>query len=61
MWQRFGGYFRVAFTTRWNLLFVGAGVAAGVISGFPEVVLPLVAASELYYLASMMTNVFVAR
>ena len=56
MWQRFGGYFRVAFTTRWNLLFVGAGVAAGVISGFPEVVLPLVAASELYYLASMMTN-----
>jgi len=56
VWQRFGGYFRVAFTTRWNLLFVGAGVVAGVISGFPGVVLPLVAASELYYLASMMTN-----
>jgi hypothetical protein len=31
-------------------------VAAAVISGFPGVILPLVAAGELYYLASMVTN-----
>jgi predicted nucleic acid-binding Zn-ribbon protein len=49
-------YLRTAFTTRWNLLFFGAGVAAAFISGFPGVVLPLVAAAEIYYLASMVTN-----
>jgi predicted nucleic acid-binding Zn-ribbon protein len=49
-------YLRTAFTTRWNLLFFGAGVAAALISGFPGVVLPLVAAAEVYYLASMLTN-----
>jgi predicted nucleic acid-binding Zn-ribbon protein len=49
-------YLRTAFATRWNLLFFGAGVAAAFISGFPGVVLPLVAAAEIYYLASMVTN-----
>jgi predicted nucleic acid-binding Zn-ribbon protein len=49
-------YLRTAFTTRWNLLFFGAGVAAAFISGFPGVVLPLVAAAEIFYLASMLTN-----
>jgi hypothetical protein len=49
-------YLRTAFTTRWNLLFFGAGVAAAFIGGFPGVVLPLVAAAEIYYLASMVTN-----
>jgi len=49
-------YLFTAFTTRWNLLFFGAGVAAALISGFPGVVLPLVAAGEIYYLASMLTN-----
>jgi hypothetical protein len=49
-------YLRTAFTTRWNLLFFGAGVAAAFISGFPGVVLPLVAAGEIYYLASMLSN-----
>jgi predicted nucleic acid-binding Zn-ribbon protein len=49
-------YLRTAFTTRWNLLFFGAGVAAAFISGFPGIVLPLVAAAEIYYLASMVTN-----
>jgi hypothetical protein len=53
---RIGAYLRTAFTNRWNLLFAGAGVAAAVISGFPGVILPLVAAGELYYLASMVTN-----
>ena len=56
MFERFGRYFKTAFTTRWNLLFFGAGVAAGVISGFPGIVIPLVAAGELYYLASMLGN-----
>lgn len=54
--KRFGAYLRTAFGSRWNLLFVGAGVAAAVISGFPTVVLPLVVAGELLYLASMVTN-----
>jgi len=49
-------YLQTAFTTRWNLLFFGAGLAAAFISGFPGVVLPLVAAGELYYIASMLTN-----
>ena len=49
-------YLRTAFATRWNLLFFGAGVAAAFISGFPGILLPLVAAGEIYYLASMVTN-----
>ena len=49
-------YLRTAFATRWNLLFFGAGIAAAFISGFPGVLLPLVAAGEIYYLASMLTN-----
>jgi hypothetical protein len=53
---RFGAYLRTAFLNRWNLLFVGAGVAAALIAGFPGVILPLVAAGELYYLSSMLTN-----
>ncbi|NDC64604.1 MAG: hypothetical protein EBZ59_11610 [Planctomycetia bacterium] len=56
MFTRVGDYLRAAFTTRWNLLFFGAGVAAAFISGFPGVVLPLVAAGEIYYLASMLSN-----
>jgi hypothetical protein len=56
MFKRFGDYIRTAFMARWNLLFFGAGVAAAFISGFPGVVLPLVAASEIYYLASMLAN-----
>ncbi len=49
-------YLRTAFVTKWNLLLFGAGVAAGLISGFPGVVLPLVMAGEVYYLASMVAN-----
>lgn len=56
MAKSFGAYFRTAFGNRWNLLFVGAGTAAALISGFPTVILPLVAAGELFYLASMVTN-----
>ena len=49
-------YLRAAFLNRWNLLFVGGCVAAGVITGFTGVILPLVAAAEVYYLASMVGN-----
>jgi predicted nucleic acid-binding Zn-ribbon protein len=38
------------------LLLFGGGVAAAFISGFPGIVLPLVLAGEVYYLASMLAN-----
>jgi hypothetical protein len=56
MFERLGGYLKAAFTTRWNLLLFGGGVAAAFISGFPGVVLPLVFAGEVFYLASMVAN-----
>ena len=56
MFSRLGAYLKTAFTTRWNLLLFGGGVAAAFISGFPGVILPLVAAGEIYYLASMLAN-----
>jgi predicted nucleic acid-binding Zn-ribbon protein len=56
MVSRFGAYLKTAFTARWNLLLFGGGVAAAFISGFPGVLLPLVVAGEVYYLASMIAN-----
>jgi len=56
MFERFGGYLRAAFTTRWNLLLFGGGVAAAFISGFPGVLLPLVLAGEVFYLANLLAN-----
>ena len=56
MLERTARYLRAAFTYHWNLLFVGAGTALAVISGRPEVVMPLVAAGEVLYLASMYAN-----
>ncbi len=56
MISRIGAYLKTAFTTRWNLLLFGGGVAAAFISGFPGVILPLVLAGEIYYLASMLGN-----
>ncbi|MGI9177924.1 MAG: hypothetical protein ACR2IT_08725 [Pirellulales bacterium] len=56
MFSRFGAYLKTAFTTRWNLLLFGGGVAAAFLSGFPGIVLPLVVAGEVYYLASMLAN-----
>mgnify|MGYP003350032189 FL=1 len=56
MFERFGAYLKTAFTTKWNLLLFGGGVAAAFISGFPGVVLPLVVAGEVFYLASMLAN-----
>ena len=56
MFSRVGAYLKTAFVTKWNLLFVGGGVAAALISGFPGIVLPLVLAGEVSYLASMLAN-----
>jgi len=56
VFERLGGYLKTAFTARWNLLYVLGGTAAAFISGFPGVILPLVAAGEVWYLASMITN-----
>jgi len=56
MFERAGRYLKAAFTYHWNLLAVGAGTAVALISGRPEVVLPLVAAGEVLYLASMFSN-----
>ncbi len=56
MFEPIGRYLRAAFTYHWNLLFVGAGAAAAVISGRPDIVLPLVAAGELLYMATLTTN-----
>jgi hypothetical protein len=56
MFERAGRYLKAAFTYHWNLLAVGAGTAFALISGRPDVVLPLVAAGEVLYLASMFSN-----
>ena len=45
-----------AFTWHWHLLGLGVGVVAGIFSGHPEMVLPLVAAGELLYLGMLGTN-----
>jgi hypothetical protein len=49
-------YLGRAFVVPWNLLAFGVAAVAGAISGYPEVVLPLVTAGELVYLAGLATN-----
>ena len=46
-----------AFLYHWNLLFVGVVGAGAVISGRPDVVLPLAGAAEIAYLSLLSTNV----
>ena len=48
-------YVKEAFMYRWNLLLFGGAAAAALISPAPDVVLPLVAAGELAYLAGLTT------
>lgn len=48
--MRFWKYVKTAFTYHWNLLAFLGGSAAAVLSGYPEVFLPLVVAGELTYL-----------
>ncbi len=56
MFPQIGRYLSAAFTHHWNLLFVGAGTAVAFLSGRPDIVLPLVAAGEVLYLATLTTN-----
>jgi len=48
-----GRYLKEAFLYRWNLLLFGGAVVAGVLSGRPDVVLPMIGAAELAYLAGV--------
>jgi hypothetical protein len=49
-------YIKKAFFYHWNLLGVATGVALAFISGYPEVVLPALAAMEILYLAVLSSN-----
>lgn len=49
-WRHYVGK---AFRWRWNLLVLGGGVVAALLSGAPDVALPLVAAAELLYLGGL--------
>ncbi len=54
--QGFLRYVGRAFAIPWNLLFFGAVSVAGIIAGYPEVVLPLAAAAEISFLAGLAAN-----
>ena len=54
--RNFVSYIKEAFLNRWNLLVFGGAVAAAFISGYPEALLPVVAAGEIAYLAFLSTN-----
>jgi hypothetical protein len=49
------GYLREAFLFRWNLLLFGGGVAAAALTPLAAVLLPLVAAAEVTYLAGLVS------
>jgi hypothetical protein len=49
LWQ----YLSAAFTFRWNLLFFGSAMAAAVLLPNPDIVMPIIAAGELTYLAAL--------
>jgi hypothetical protein len=48
-------YLREAFLFRWNMLLFVGGAAAAVLSPFPDLLLPLVGAAELTYLAGLIS------
>jgi hypothetical protein len=52
----FGAMIKRALKWHWHLLGLGAGVAIGLLSGHPDVVLPIVAAGEMAYLGFLGTN-----
>lgn len=56
MAESFATRLQRAFKWHWNLLFLGAGVVAGVVSDAPDVILPMVAAGELAYLGFLGFN-----
>ena len=48
-------YLKEAFLFRWNLLLFAGGAAAAALTPFPDVLLPLVGAGELTYLAGLVS------
>ncbi|MCU0660970.1 MAG: hypothetical protein MUC50_01435 [Myxococcota bacterium] len=52
----FFSYIKKAFIVPWNLLAFGAVSVAGIISGYPEVVLPAAAALEILYLSGLASH-----
>jgi hypothetical protein len=50
-----GDYLREAFLFRWNLLLVLGATAAAALTPFPDLLLPLVGAGELTYLAGLIS------
>jgi hypothetical protein len=49
-------YIKKAFLYHWNLLGVATGAAVAFVSGYPDVILPVLAALELIYLAGLSSN-----
>ena len=49
-------YIKKAFLFHWNLLAVTTGIAGGIISGRPDVVMPALAALEVIYLAALASH-----
>src|SRR4030067_45863 len=50
-----GAYLKEAFLFRWNLLFLLGGAAGAALTPLAPVLLPLVAAGELMYLAGLIS------
>jgi hypothetical protein len=50
-----GDYLREAFLFRWNLLLFFGGAAAAALTPFPDLLLPLVGAAEVSYLAGLIS------
>lgn len=48
-------YLKEAFTFKWNLLLLAGGAAAAILSGHPDIAIPIVAAVEVVYLAGLTT------
>ena len=56
MADSFGIRLKRAFKWHWNLLALGAGVVIGLLSDSPDIILPMVAASELAYIGFLGLN-----
>jgi hypothetical protein len=54
--MHFAKYLKVAFLNRWNLLLAGGGMGFALLSGHPDVFLPLVTAVEIAYLGLLGTH-----
>ncbi|MDX1947440.1 MAG: hypothetical protein SFU86_18710 [Pirellulaceae bacterium] len=52
----FSKYLKVAFLNRWNLLVFGGGMGLALLSGVPDIAVPLVLAAEAAYLGLLGTH-----